>query len=76
MDELKRWRDERAEHEELFRNSGFHGTIGEWNSSFREDPGTARTGMEPDFKPDSTEKTTFSENGMDALCLPCLFYLC
>ena len=65
MDELERWRDERAEHEELFRNVV---SIGERDSSFREDPRTARTGMEPDFKPDSTEETIFSENVVDALC--------
>ena len=65
MDELKRWRDERAEHEELFRNVV---SMERLESGIREDPGTARTGMEPDFKPDSTEKTTFLENGMDALC--------
>ena len=48
--------------------SGEVDSIGERDSSFREDPGTARTGMEPDFKPDSTEETIFSENVVDALC--------
>ena len=54
MDELKRWRDERAEHEELFRNVV---------SMERLESGIRRF-----VKPDSTEETIFSENVVDALC--------